>query len=182
MIAIYKDTNTLNEESDNRAINELEKLAIEYPDEISIDKTSVMDAELKKNALKNAKRLHKSSGYIESYEVLVLDVSRLGYAVLGSEKDDKELTDILSIIFGEKPKSSYKQNDLRDALHIHTTIRHGGRYFITYDKKLLRKSKEIEGRFNSIIICNPEKCLELVLVRIKVLKDAGHWQNNKSES
>lgn len=181
MIAIYKDTNTLNEESDNRAINELEKLVVEYPDEISIDKTSVMDTELKKNASKNAKRLHKSSEYIESYEVAVLNVSRLGYGVLGSGQDDQELTDILSIIFGEKPRSSYKQNDLRDALHIHTVIRHGGSYFITYDKKLLRRSKEIKERFNSIIICKPEKCLELVLARIKVLKDAGHWQNNKSE-
>lgn len=175
MIAIYKDTNTLNEESKNSAINELEKLAIKYPDEISIDKTSVMDTELGKKPELNAKRLKKSSEYIESYEVAVLDISRLGFAVLGSEQDDRELTDILSIIFGARPRSRYKQNDLKDALHIHTVIRHGGRYFMTYDKKLLRKSKEIENRFNSTIICTPEKCLQLVLARIETLKNAGHW-------
>lgn len=176
MIAIYKDTNTINEDSDNLAINALEQLVKDTNGEVSIEITSVLNTELSKDPEKNKDRIKKAEEYIYTYEVAVLGESQLGSSVVGSDRDNIEYGDILSIIFGDKPRANYKSNDRRDALHIHTAIRGGGRYFITYDKKLLRKSMEIEERFHSVIICTPERCLELVLERIKVLKQAGYWK------
>lgn len=173
VITIFKDTNTLNEDSSNQAINALEKLVEESSGKISIEIATVMETELLKDSNKNEVRLKKAAGYIYSYEVAVLGESRLGYSILGSEEDNKSYKELLIILFGDK--QNYKSNDKRDALHIHTAIRSGGRYFITYDKKLLRRSVDIQARFNSLIICIPEECLKLVLMRIDALKETNHW-------
>ncbi len=173
MIAIFKDTNTLNENSNNQAINALEELVEESSGKISIEVATVVETELQKDFNKNHQaRLKKAAGYIYSYEVTVLGESRLGFSIPGSEEDGKNYRELLKIFFGDK--QNYKSNDRRDALHVHTAIRNGGRYFITYDKKLLRRSTNVQERFNSLIICTPEECLRLVLERIELLKETNH--------
>lgn len=175
MIAIYKDTNTINSLKNNNAINSIERLAEDFPDQIIIEKTDVLDTELEQNYKKNANRLKKSSTYIESFGIAVVGHSRLGHCIVASDKEDKEIEDILSICFNKKPRRNYSKKEMRDAMHIHTAIRYGGTYFITYDKKLIDASNKILERFNSTRICIPEACLDLIYEKLKL---SEHWQGS----
>ncbi len=141
MIAIYKDTNTINTNLKDVAVNALEALAEKYPENLMFEKTDTLDTELLENKKHNTERLKKSDGYIESFGVAVLGHSRLGHSVVGSESDDKIFSEILEVLFGKKQRSSYTRQEIRDAMHVMTTIRYGGNYLITYDKKLLAKSE-----------------------------------------
>lgn len=169
MIAIYKDTNTINANLKDSAVNALEELAERYPEKLMFEKTDTLDTELLENPHHNAGRLKKSDQYIESFGVAVLGHSRLGHTVVGSEADDIMFTDILKILFGKKQRSSYTKQEIRDAMHVMTTVRYGGNYLITYDKKLLDKSGQLFNRFNATIICNPNDCLMKVKQRLSVI-------------
>lgn len=168
MIAIYKDTNTINANKKITAVNELENLAEEYPEQLIIEKTDTLDVELLENEAHNENRLKKSDDYIESFGVAVLGHSRVGHSIVGSKSDDLIFTEILKIIFGQKLRNEYSKQEIKDAMHIMTTIRYGGTYFITYDKKILNKSDKLFGRFNSTIICTPEDCLVKVKKRLNL--------------
>jgi hypothetical protein len=169
MISIYKDTNTINARGKDAFINELEELAEKYPDSLSIDRTDVMDTEFMQNSIYNAERLKKSSTYIESFGEGTWDNSRWDHMVWGDNNGDDKLGDMLKLIFGEKKRSEYTKNEIGDAKHILTTMHHGGRYFITYDGKILNKTKEIYALNNATTVCTPEECLERVKSRLKVL-------------
>lgn len=169
MIAIYKDTNTINARGLIIAINELEELAEKYPNHLMFEKTDTLDTELLQNPTKNSERLKKSSNYIESFGLAVLGHSRLGSSVVGTDEEDKQFGEILKIIFGEKKRNEYNKNEIRDGMHVMTTMRYGGNYFITNDRKLLDKSKELFQLNNVTIVCSPEACLARVKDRLKVL-------------
>lgn len=169
MISVYKDTNTINSKGKDNFVNQIELLAEKYPDNLIIEKTDTLDTELLQNQIHNAERLKKSDNYIESYGPFVLGHSRLNHSVLGNNNDDKELVEILEIIFGAKSRNQYIKQEIRDAMHILTAERHGGKYFITTDKKLLKSSDKIFARFSSIIICTPENCLIKIMDKFKVL-------------
>ena len=169
MIAIYKDTNTINANLNDPAINELEILVEKYPKYLMFEKTDTLDTELLENSHHNARRLKKSDQYIESFGVAVLGHSRVGHSIIGSDADDKRFSEVLEILFGKKLRSNYAIQEIRDAMHVMTTIRYGGNYLITYDKKLLEKSQQIFSRFNSTLICNPNECLEKVKKRLYIL-------------
>lgn len=169
MIAIYKDTNTINANLKDEAVNELEELAEKYPENLMFEKTDTLDTELLENPHHNAGRLKKSDQYIESFGVAVLGHSRLGHTVVGSEADDKNFAEILEILFGKKQRSGYTKQEIRDAMHMMTTVRYGGNYLITYDKKLLSKSEQLFNRFNATIICTPSDCLTKVKHRLSLI-------------
>lgn len=169
MIAVYKDTNTINANLQDSAVNALEELAEQYPDNLMFEKTDTLDTELLENPQHNVGRLKKSDQYIESFGVAVLGHSRLGHTVVGSEEDDKMFSEILGILFGKKQRSSYTRQEIRDAMHVMTTIRYGGNYLITYDKKLLAQSKKLFNRFNATIICTPSDCLMKVKQRLSLI-------------
>lgn len=173
MISIYKDTNTINANHKNNAINELEELTEIYPDKVMIEKTDALDTELLQSPRHNSSRLSKSDQYIESFGSAILGHSRLGHSVIGSDADEKNFSVVLNILFGERSRSSYTKQEIRDAMHVMTAIRYGGIYFITYDKKLLEKSNDLFRRFNSTIISTPETCLTKVKSRLKVLLQRG---------
>lgn len=170
MISVYIDTNCINARQNNSAINQLEKL---YEDElILIEKTDTLETELgRKNGYPEGQK--KSMNYIESYGPAVLGLSRVGSSIVGSEAADNSLGRMLEILWGKKMRSSYSSSEMGDAMHISTSARYGGTYFVTNERALLMKSDEIKAEFG-IIVCNPEGCLEMVKARIKLLKENGH--------
>lgn len=169
MIAIYKDTNTINANLKDVEVNALEELAEKYYKNLMFEKTDTLDTELLENSEHNAARLKKSDQYIESFGVAVLGHSRLGHTVVGSEADDEIFSEILEILFDKKQRNGYTKQEIRDAMHVMTTIRYGGNYLITYDKKLLAQSKQLFNRFNATIICTPSDCLIKVKQRLSLI-------------
>ncbi|HVZ12291.1 MAG TPA: hypothetical protein VG965_04650 [Patescibacteria group bacterium] len=170
MISVYIDTNCINARQDNTAINELEKLY--HDDMLLIEKSDTLDTELSHGS-GYPKGQKKSLDYIESYGPAVVGLSRVGSSIVGSEEDDKRLSKVLEILWGKKIRSAYSMQDMGDAMHITTAARYGGNYFVTNEKRLLKKSKEIKDEFG-IEVCTPEDCLDKVLKRIKVLEENGH--------
>lgn len=89
---------------------------------------------------------------------LVLDHSRLGHAVLGSEIDSQLLDDAASVTFPGTRLDQLSSRDLRDAMHI---AKQYGFDFITSDTRLLRRARELQDRFNMNIL-SPAQALEFV--------------------
>lgn len=169
MISAYIDTNTINSRQNDPFINQIEELTEKYSDNLIIEKTDTLDTELSENSKYNSNRLKKSSNYIESYGIAVLGHSRLGHTVLGSKVDREMFSEILEIIFGKKLQSEYTKQEIRDAMHVMTTIRYGGTYFITNDRIVLNSSDKLKNRYNSVIICTPKEALEKIKLRFKTL-------------
>jgi len=167
-ISIYVDTNCINARQNEKHLNKLEEL---YDREkILIEKTDTLDTELQEGD-SYPKGLKKSLKYIESFGSAVLGHSRLNFCQLADEIDEKRLTRVLAILWGEKPRSVYSKNEIRDAMHIATAIRYGGTYFITEENALLNKATKIQKEFN-IKIRKPKSCLVEVIERLKVLGKA----------
>jgi len=166
-ISVYIDTNCINAKQANKYLNELEELYIR--EEILIEKTDTLDTELQ-DGKGYPQGLKKSMKYIESYGPTVFDHSRWNSSILGDEKDEERLSKVLEILWGKKVRSSYRKQDIRDAMHISTAIRYGGKYFVTDERKLLNKADKIEIVFG-IKIRNPENCLDEVKARLKVLEE-----------
>jgi len=148
-ISVYIDTNCINARNSIPGMNKLEQLYEE--DKILIEKTDTLDTELHK------KGLEKPSNYIENYGVGVVGHSRVGSCVVGSQKDELQFQDILNKLWGKKEKSKYTRQQIRDAMHISTAKRYGADFFVTQDKTLIEKSKEL-----NLLICTPEQCLEIL--------------------
>lgn len=155
MISVYIDTNCINARQNDQFLNELEKLYLE--EKILIEKTDTLDTELQENK-KYPLGQKKSLSYIESYGPAVFGHSRWGSTIFADEHDEKRLTKVLAILFGPKSRQSYGRNDIRDAMHISTAIRYGGGFFVTSEKALIDKAKEIEKEFG-IKIRTPQDCL-----------------------
>jgi len=163
IISVYIDTNCVNARQNKPVLNQLEKLYQE--EKILIETTDTFETELLEGK-GYPQGLKKALNYVFSFGPGVIGHSRVGYCIVGSKEDDNRLGRVLEIIFGKKLRKDYSRNEIRDAMHIATTIRYGGTYFVTQDKTLLRKSENIRKEFQTLIV-NPEDCLKLIKDRLK---------------
>lgn len=163
MISVYIDTNCVNARQNNAALNQLEKLYEE--EKIIIETTDTFETELLEGK-SYSRGLRKAMNYVFSFGPSVVGHSRIGSCIVGSEEDDRRLGRVLEIIFGRKLRKDYSRNQIRDAMHLATTIRYGGTYFVTQDNSLLKKAEVIRKEFQTIIV-TPEDCLRLVRARLK---------------
>lgn len=168
-IGVYIDTNCINARQKDDSLNELEKL--HEVGKIQIEKTSVLDTELQEGK-GYPLGLNKSDRYIESYEVAVLDHSRLGHSVVGGNNDEKMFSRILEILWGKKHRTRYSKSEIRDAMHLFTAIRYGGSYFITLERDLLIKAELLQKEFG-IKTRSPKDCLKEVKERLSLLESLG---------
>lgn len=169
MISVFIDTNCINAKQSIKPLNELERL---YADEkILIEKTDTLDTELQEG--KGYPRgLKKSLNYIESYGPAVVGHSRLGSCIVEDESDNRRFSKVLSILWGQKARSQYSRQEIKDAMHIATAIRYGGTYFVTLEHNILKKSEEIKKEF-VITICTPSNCLKFVKEEIRRLNNCS---------
>lgn len=154
-MTVYIDTNCINARASNNYINKLEQLHNE--EKITIEKTDTLDTELQKGK-GYPQGLNKSSNYIEALGSFVLGSSRLGSSVLGTSIDQSNLSKMLEILWGKKNISAYSENQIRDAMHITTSAKYGGTFFVTNETALLSKADLIGKEFN-IKVCSPQECL-----------------------
>lgn len=115
---------------------------------VLLAKTDVVDTELdpEKNVMVEGHFL-ASIKFLELFGPVVLDHSRLGHTVLASEEDVHGL-DRVKEIAGIRLKSERKaKHDLRDAMHIATSIRYGYDGFITRDKRLEKRNDQFLHEF-----------------------------------
>ncbi len=163
MILVYLDTSCVNAKQKIEALNELDRLNDEG--KIMVEITDTFETELR-SGKGYPRGLPKASKYIFSEGPAVVGHSRLGSCIVGSDEDDRRMARVLEILFGKKPKTKYTSNDIRDVMHISTAIRYGGTYFVTLDKKVLKKAEKIKNEFQ-IIITDPVECLKQVKTRLK---------------
>ena len=115
---------------------------------VFLAKTDVVDIELdpEKNVTDRGHFL-VSIDFLELHGPLVIGHSRLGHSVLASQEDDQRLDRVREII-GIRAKSERNaKHDLRDAMHIATSIRYGYDGFITRDGRLLKRHGQFLREF-----------------------------------
>ncbi len=164
-ISVYIDTNCINARQKDHSINDLENLFREQ--KILIEKTDTLDTELQEGYIKGLK---KSNNYIESFGGAVWGHSGWDHSQWADDADERRLTRILKILWGQKNRSYYSKSEIRDAMHIATAARYGDTYFITNEKALLKHHNVIYSEF-SIRILNPRDCLDAVLKRLVILEN-----------
>lgn len=167
IFAIFIDTNCLNENNDDPALNELEEL--EAKGTILIEKADVMDTELLQKPYH--KGLAKSLKYTESFGPLVLGHSRLGHAVFGSDDDAVRFVHILHALFGKRIPQQYRKQQIRDAMHLVTAAKYGANFFVTRDKKIIKRAEIIKSISGGVLPAVPEDCLSYIKKRQKWLEE-----------
>lgn len=167
MILVYLDTSCVNAKQKIEALNELDRLNDE--EKIMVEITDTFETELR-SGKGYSRGLPKASKYIFSEGPAVVGYSRLGSCIVSSDEDDRRMARVLEILFRKKPRAKYTSNEIRDAMHISTAIRYGGTYFVTLDKKVLKKAEEIKNEFQ-ITLANPEECLRQVNERLSKAQD-----------
>lgn len=151
---IVIDANCINARNSLPAMTELENL--HNKGIVRIEKIDVLDTEFQFPKTFRL-GLKKSSNYNENIGLGVWDNSRWDHCFWASDDDEEKLTKLLSALWGEKKRSEYSKNEIRDVMHILTAIRSGADFFVTNEKILLEK-----GKFLEIKVCSPEECLEII--------------------
>lgn len=113
---IVIDTNCINAKQKDTFLNELEKFADEG--KIDIETTDTLLNELGRNKGYPQGQKKANDKYIFSMGPTVLGYSNFGTSVLGSDEDDRRLSEILKILFGQKSRAFYSPNEMGDAMQI----------------------------------------------------------------
>jgi hypothetical protein len=115
---------------------------------VFLAKTDVVDTELdpKKNVMIRDHFL-ASIHFLELHGPVVLGHSRLGHSVLASDEDIQRLNRVKEIIGIRVISERAAKHDLRDAMHIATSIRYSYDGFITGEKRLLRHNAQFHSEF-----------------------------------
>ena len=115
---------------------------------VFLAKTDVVDTELdlEKNAMEEGHFL-ASVKFLELHGPIVLDHSRLHHAVLGSDEDVQLLGRVKEIIGIRVISERAAKHDLRDAMHIATSIRYGYDGLITRDGRILKRHDQFLREF-----------------------------------
>jgi predicted nucleic acid-binding protein len=126
--------------------SELHQLRIE--NRVVLAKTDVVDTELDpdKNLILGGNFL-KSVDLLELNGPMVFGHSRLGHSVFADEDDVKRLDRVKTVINVRKTSERREKHDLRDAMHIATSIRYGFSGLITGDDRLLRLDQKFLHEF-----------------------------------
>ena len=106
---------------------------------VFLAKTDVVDTELDpdRNVMVGNHFL-ASIKFLELHGPAVLDNSRLNHSVVASDDDVQRFNRIKEIVGSRSRLERRAKHDLRDAMHISTSIRYCYDGFITRDKRLLR--------------------------------------------
>ena len=133
---------------------ELEQLRIE--NRVVLAKTDVVDTELdaNKNIILCGSFL-ASIDLLELHSPMVVDHSRFGHSVLASEEDVIRLERVKSVIRVREASERREKHDVRDAMHVATSIRYGFSGFITGDDRLLKLDQKFSHEFGFRIFDAP---------------------------
>ncbi|MGW0899859.1 hypothetical protein ACWD0G_23250 [Streptomyces goshikiensis] len=127
---------------------------------VSLRRTDAMDTELDAApAEKWADLTGASALYAESYGPAILDHSRLDHSVVASDEDVARDTLVFETLFPGAVRATCRKNHIRDAMHVATAIRYGGRSFVTKERKLLNKSTRISELFPGFSIWSPTQAV-----------------------
>jgi predicted nucleic acid-binding protein len=115
---------------------------------VFLAKTDVVDTELdpEKNEMVGGRFL-ASIKFLELHGPVVLDNSRLNHTVLASDEDVRRLDQVKEIVGISTVSERKAKHDLRDAMHIATSIRYGYDGFITRDKRLEKRNDQFLHEF-----------------------------------
>ena len=115
---------------------------------VFLAKTDVVDTELdpEKNEMFGGHFL-ASIKFLELHGPVVLDNSRLNHTVLASDEDVQRLNQVKEIVGIRMVSERKAEHDLRDAMHVATSIRYGYDGFITRDKRLEKRTDQFLHEF-----------------------------------
>jgi predicted nucleic acid-binding protein len=124
---------------------------------VSLAKTDVVDTELnpERNVIEEGHFL-TSVKFLELHGPVVLDHSRLDHSVLASDEDVQRLGRVKEIIGVRVISERAAKHDLRDAMHIATSIRYGYDGFITRDERLLKYHDQFHSEYGFRIMNHGE--------------------------
>jgi hypothetical protein len=162
-LLFYVDTNFAGDAAP--AAVELRELASEGW--ITIHRTDTLDTELLRDEdpVRRSALLAESSRYPESLGPFVWDQSRLDSSVIACDEDAERLDSVFRLLFPGTDRygtSANAKRKLRDAMHVATTIRYGGTYFVTRDADdILKKREQLMAAYN-LQPMTPESALAFV--------------------
>jgi len=123
---------------------------------VVLAKTDVVDTELDpdKNFVLGGVFL-ASIDLLELHGPMVFDNSRLGHSVFASEEDVIRLDRVKTLIRVREASTRNNKHDVRDAMHLATSIRYGFSGFITGDDRLLKLDQKFSHEFGFRIFDAP---------------------------
>ncbi len=133
---------------------ELEQLRIE--NRVVLAKTDVVDTELDPNKnIIHCGSFLASIDLLELHGPMVVGHSRFGHSVLASEEDVNRLERVKSVIRVREASERREKHDVRDAMHVATSIKYGFSGFITGDVRLLKLDQKFSHEYGFRIFDAP---------------------------
>jgi hypothetical protein len=134
---------------------------------ITLFKTDMMDIELSAAPTTELPRLFAASApYPESFGPEVPGESDPNSSVRASQEDTDRVRDVFTLLYPGADWTAPRPNNRRDAMHVATAIRYGGRAFVTHDAKILKKDTVISQRFNGFRIWTARQALAEAAARV----------------
>jgi len=156
-ITLTIDSNCINAKESCPYMKKIEELA--KRGQIKIYITSIMETEfLKGKGYKQG--IDKSKNYSADTEVGVWGHSRWGSALYEDKDDSNNLEKIKKILFPKIEILTDRQ--IKDCMHLQTTIKYNREYFITNDKNFLKKKETIKEKLGAKIY-SPEEFCKIIL-------------------
>lgn len=130
---------------------------------IRLSRTDTMDTELVAAPEdKRADLLDQSAEFVEHLGPAFWGHSRWDHAVWACEADVAHLNRVFAVIHPSVDKGIARKQHVRDAMHIATAIRYGDDGFITNDRGILNKAKQIADAFDGFLLLTPSEALARV--------------------
>lgn len=146
---------------------------IEYRKEhrVELAKTDTVDTERTEGVAPSAAaaRIAETAEFIEVLGIAVVGHSRWDHAVFGNDDDSDQFGRMFDTLFPNGDRNATDRtsmHNVRDAMHVATTIRYGYDVLVTTDDKLLKRSPVIQSDLN-IEILRPTEAVRWVEVRIE---------------
>ncbi len=128
---------------------------------IRLQKTDVIDTEHLTMKPELDYKRDISSELVESFTPFVLGNSRINFGVLASDEDKKNFEDTFKILHPNADIETTRKNNVRDAMTVSGSARYGGKFLVTKDLNILKKSLALQERLG-IQSVEPETMAQIV--------------------
>ena len=148
------DTCCINVRRQRPALNRLEEWHNQGV--IEIFRTEIMNEELKGESRRRKARKYSEDEGTPHWEYTTFDYKGFG----GEDPEVYPFHELVEIVFPNLDISDAKyDNKVRDAEHLSTHYQYKRDFFVTMDKALIHKKRELKEKYG-IVILTPEECVQ----------------------
>lgn len=167
MLRVTIDTNVIITENKQILIAEIKQLAEQGLIDIAVTTRVIADKDQDKNEIRKSEHLKGFSHYPKVGTVARWGFSRWDSGDFWAGESDVQLGNLLSKILFGKVEDKCSHNELADIDHLAGHLHAKRDIFVTFDKDILKKRKELYEKQIGITVNSPEELIKRFPTELK---------------